>query len=222
MRAEAPILQPLSSSSMELAFGADSQIYPTPLSFSDFASWVETCPTFAFQYQHPRDLGKVVGVCIMLPILKPYWDDLVSGRIHEWDIVPSMLWHHHGGGYAEPDSDVGLHVWHIERFSGWRRAWGGFGKYVWDEVKRGLLDQPKGPKVVGFSALAVTEEGTRLFRDRLGWKEIPRYQGQWVVSSGVGEDRQTKIVEKKDWVGVVGVEVVGDCRMFVKMRGGCS
>lgn len=94
----------------------------------------------------------------MLPVLKPHWDDLVSGKIHEWDIVPSMLWHE---GCAR--ADVGLHIWHIKRFPGWQRTWGGFGKYVWDEVRSSLLDQPKGPRVVGYSALAVTEDGMRLF-----------------------------------------------------------
>ena len=206
---------------MELTFGADSQIYPSPLSLSVLTSWVKTCPSFALQYLHPKDQGKVVGICIILPILKSHWDDLVSGRIHEWDILPSMLWHH-DGECAKVDSDVGLHIWHIERFPGWQRTWGGFGKYVWDEVRRGLLDQLKGPRVRGFSALAVTEDGVRLFRDWLGWRESSCYQGQWVVSSGVGENRQTKIVEKEDWLGVVDMEVIGDCKMFVGMREKCG
>lgn len=229
-RAETPVLQPLSSSSMELVFGADSQIYPSPLPLSVLASWVKACPNFAFQYRHPGDPGKVVGICITLPVLKLHWDDLVSGRIHEWDIAPSMLWRGGGGGEcakkAGVDDDVGLHIWHIERLSGWQRAWGAFGKYVWDDVSRGLLDQPKGPNVMCYSALAVTEDGMRLFRDRLGWKESPCYQGQWVVSSGVGENRVAQIVEKKDWLAGVGVEavvaagleVIGDCRMLVGMR----
>lgn len=38
----------------------------------------------------------------------------------------------------------------------------------------------------------------------------------------MGENRQTKIVEKKDRLGTVGLEVIGDCRMLVRMKEKCG
>jgi len=100
---------------------------------------------------------------------------------------------------------------------------------MWEDVQ-GLVEQ-QGPQVIGYSALAVTGDGVRLFHTGMGWEESPGYDGQWVVAHGDAEAKETKIVEKRDWIGVEGWEVVRDCKMFVKLseemgrqseyKGGC-
>lgn len=177
-----------------------------------------------------------MGVCIVLPIYRSYWRELVDGRIHEWDVGPGMVWRPRGGGAesregeregkgegegeGEEEREVGLHVWHIERFPHWEEHWGRFGGYVWRDIQR-LVSEHKaeGLRVIGCSALAVTEDGVRLFGDGMGWGEAGEYRGQWVVA----RRGETRIVEKGVWEREGGEEegweVVGNCVMFVKMGG---
>jgi len=87
---------------------------------------------------------------------------------------------------------------------------------MWGDVQD-LIEQ-QGPWVIGYSALAVTSDGVRLFRTGMGWNESPSYDGQWVVAQENAEAKEIKIVEKRDWMGIEGWEVVGDCKMLVRLR----
>ena len=78
--------------------------------------------------------------------------------------------------------------------------------------------EQQGLRVIGYSALAVTSDGVRLFSTGLGWKEFPGYDGQWVVAHGNAEAKEIKIVEKRDWMGVDGWEIVGNCKMLVRLE----
>ena len=92
----------------------------------------------------------------------------------------------------------------------------GFGQYMWEDVQ-GLMEQ-QGPRVIGYSALAVISDGVHLFRTGMGWKESSGYDGQWVVAQRNTGVKETKIVKKRDWVGVKGRGVVGDCKLLVSLR----
>ena len=70
-----------------------------------------------------------MGVIIVLPLLKKYWEDLLVGKIKEVDIdVEEMFVGVSGGGESSAEMEesqlqvqapveVGLHVFHIERFA---------------------------------------------------------------------------------------------------------
>ncbi|KAF8472460.1 hypothetical protein BDZ91DRAFT_715112, partial [Kalaharituber pfeilii] len=219
---QAPLRKSLPASKITIALSADNNIYPSPLTVSTLQSWANICPAFFLQYVHPLNQSEIVGICIAIPILAPYWDDLIAGRIREWEVRPEMLYSR--DRVREP-VQVGLHVWHVERFSSWDRAWGGFGRLAWKDIeavmeREGIETQAgsdSGVLMKGYSALAVTEDGLRLFRDNLGWERSKEYAGQWVT-----EDIKMKrrIVEKSEWSQEAeGYRIIGDCHMLVKVKG---
>lgn len=72
-----------------------------------------------------------MGVIIVLPLVKKYWEDLLVGKIKEVDIdAGEMFAGVDGGGggsstkmesemQLQAPVEVGLHVFHIERFTAW-------------------------------------------------------------------------------------------------------
>lgn len=88
------------------------EMCPTPLAYEKLKSWADACPDFSIQFQ--ATLKGVdpapVGVTLMLPILKEYWEPLLVGEIQESDLDPATRFASEGGG------DVGLHVSYVERF----------------------------------------------------------------------------------------------------------
>ncbi|KAI5806570.1 hypothetical protein DFH27DRAFT_349057 [Peziza echinospora] len=228
-----PVVRSLPPHQLPLLLSADASLYPSPLTLSTLSSWVATCPDFALQYTLPQNIRKsqgsdvdqdeVVGVCIVLPVLAQHWNELISGRLKEWDVGPEMLWRPVSGSPA-PDG-IGLHVWHIERFGGWDgKAWGKFGLLALRDIQR-VLDKfgigSQGSALVkGYSALAVTEDGRRLFMDQLQWKQEPAYDGQWVLKDA--RTQRTWIVEKSDYSGKTVEEnilIQGNCTMLVQRHG---
>jgi hypothetical protein len=84
------------------------------------------------------------GVVIVLPLLKSHWEDLLVGRLKEPDIDPSIMFPR---TVDTPEDDepqeVGLHVYHIEKFgTGSSSSTGGgpgkrrFSEFALDEITR--------------------------------------------------------------------------------------
>lgn len=205
-----PLLRPMPDEWIDHVLSADYDIYPSSLEPETLKSWVRVSSAFTMQYIHPSAPEEVVGVCIMIPALSMWWKDIINGKIHEWEITPGMLWHR---GHSK--ADVGIHIWHIERYPGWERRWGGFGKYIWHDVQEAIRKEHR-MNVIGYSALAVTSDGIRLFQNGMGWTGNPDYEGQWVVENV--QTRERKIIDKRDWVGMDAWKIVGDCKMLVKME----
>ncbi|KAL1839807.1 hypothetical protein VTJ49DRAFT_1086 [Mycothermus thermophilus] len=133
------------------------------------------------------------GVAVVLPLQRRHWDDLLVGKLREAEIDPVCMFPPDGkseaveiGGKAEGKEEVGLHVYHIERFGdglgevgGGRRAGGGgressekrrprFSEVALAEVVRRAKARP-GWKIVGMSALTATAAGEKTFHT-LGFK----------------------------------------------------
>jgi hypothetical protein len=159
---------PISKELIPTLLSADASIYPSPLTLATLTSWITAAPTYALQYLAPT--GALAGVVIALPLRLEYWKAVTYGHVKEWEITAEML--------APEDSevDVGVHIWHVERYSAWIQDWGRFGDSVMEDL---------GAK--RWSALCVTAEG-RTMMERFGGRE-GRYQGQ-VVVDGVLQERE--------------------------------
>lgn len=194
---------------------------------------------------HMEELD-LAGVVIILPILSPHWERLISGELKEWDITEKMLFRTSTFGNAAANTPgvkeksrdtvtLGLHTWHIEKFPAWDRfnlshpeePSSSFGIYARDDADSFLLSlqrdlMPVKLEIVGSSALCVTSAGERLFGQRLGYTE-GEYKGQVVVQEA---DETTKIMEAEGWDKKKAIgstcrgneKVVGKCRMLVKMN----
>jgi len=138
---------------LQSVYASDQDMYPAPLTFAHLQSWVNACPDLSICFR--RDgTSSPIGVVIALPIRRPHWDDLLCGALKETDIDPDVAFPR-GRGVAG-EEEVGLHVFHIERFpendvlpsSGARK--GGFAEFAVNEVvHRALLKRQW--KVVGLS-----------------------------------------------------------------------
>ncbi|KAL2265315.1 hypothetical protein VTJ83DRAFT_6415 [Remersonia thermophila] len=133
------------------------------------------------------------GVVVVLPLRRRHWDDLLAGRLREAEIDPGCMFppdrklgEAEIGGQAVGQEEVGLHVYHVERFEdgheevgGGRWAAGGgsegsqkrrprFSEVALAEVARRAKERPAW-RIVGMSALTATAAGERTFRT-LGFK----------------------------------------------------
>jgi hypothetical protein len=177
---------PLSKDLIPTLLSADASIYPSPLTLATLTSWITAAPAYALQYLTPT--GALAGVVIALPLRRDCWKAVTDGRVKEWEITAEML--------APGEADVGVHMWHVERYSGCIKAWGRFGDAVMQDL---------GAK--RWSALCVTDEGRRMM-ERFGGRE-GRYRGQ-VVVEGV-------LKEREEWDGFGRLDGFG-----IMMIGGSS
>lgn len=119
-----PRWDPIHDRLLEEIYNADQTIYPAPLlTYQRMRSWATTCPDLSIcRRRHGSGHDPAVqGLIIVLPVLEDYWGPLVAGELREHDIDPSGMFPSAGAaGAAENQPElvrVGLHVFHIERYS---------------------------------------------------------------------------------------------------------
>ena len=101
--------------------------------------------------------------------------------------------------FSAPGEEMGVHVWHVERYAGWRSELGVFG----DAEQEDLGFNPQEPAIVEpdasdfalgavarWSALVVTEEGKGMFGKRWGAKEVVGGYRDQIVVGGVLRERE--------------------------------
>jgi hypothetical protein len=120
---------PISDEVLRAVYASDQDMYPVALSYERLCSWVAAYPelSIGFSLRNERsssttaaavsDLGDVYGVIIVLPLRRVFWEKLLDGRLKEqdieaWSMFPPASGLHTTGEVAE----VGLHVYHVERF----------------------------------------------------------------------------------------------------------
>jgi hypothetical protein len=105
-------------------YASDQDIYPAPLTYDRLKSWAAACPELSISFRvTPTDddvdtTSSLVGVVIVLPLIRKYWEELRAGKLKEVNIEPATMF------AKAPAVDVGLHVFHVERFD----AFGPLGK----------------------------------------------------------------------------------------------
>lgn len=97
-------------------YSSDQEMYPGPLSFERLQDWVLNCPDLAVHFYVDPNGGHAstsLGAIIVLPILKGFWEQLLVGQAKEPSVDTSMFPLQN----SDIAQDVGLHVFHIEKFS---------------------------------------------------------------------------------------------------------
>ncbi|KAK0639406.1 hypothetical protein B0T16DRAFT_423133 [Cercophora newfieldiana] len=168
---ETTLRSPVDDDVLQGVYASDQEMYPAPLTFTRLKSWVDACPDLSICFRR-SGATPPVGVVIALPIRQPYWDDLLHGTLKETDIDPDVAFPNRELLSQEEVEDVGLHVFHIERFaesakpvSGTKRK--GFAEFSVEEIIHRASLRKKW-KVVGLSALTATPAGKKTFQ-RLGF-----------------------------------------------------
>lgn len=135
---------PIDDDLLRRIYDNDQALYPAPLPFERLRSWRDACPELSILCQ-TGDPGQSidVGAIIVMPLLQPFWEDLLVGRQKETDLEASMF----ASARAE-GLEVGLHVFHVERFEG-NEAIRGLTKLALDLVQEIVKTMPW--KVLGYS-----------------------------------------------------------------------
>ncbi|KAK4186059.1 hypothetical protein QBC35DRAFT_388165 [Podospora australis] len=180
---------PITDEVLRAVYASDQEMYPVGLTYSRLRQWVAACPDLSICFQSTKIKQGLLGVVIVLPLLRSYWEDLLTGKLKEPDIDPEKMFPRpassstpvrtpgmaaRGGGktlHVMPQKqEVGLHVYHIERLAvepptpKQKR----FSDIAMEEVTR--RSEERGDwVVVGHSALTATDGGKRTFQ-RLGFK----------------------------------------------------
>ncbi|AEO71288.1 uncharacterized protein THITE_2092797 [Thermothielavioides terrestris NRRL 8126] len=188
----APISEPL----LRAVYASDQTMYPAALPYARLRAWVDAAPDLSISFvSKSRDDAAAadtadtaaVGVVIALPLRRTYWLALLDGRLKESEIDPGRMFPcARGEGCGEDEEqvkeeevEVGLHVYHIERFgagqgpvepglAGVGAEGRRFSEVALEEVVRRARGRRPGWKVVGLSALTATTAGRRTFQ-RLGF-----------------------------------------------------
>ncbi|KAH6640640.1 hypothetical protein F5144DRAFT_626785 [Chaetomium tenue] len=181
-----PTAAPIPDTVLRAVHASDQAMYPVALPYTRLRAWVDACPDLSVCFLRAGDgdgdqgsspavgaaaveglAAPVVGVVVVLPLRRRCWEDLLGGRVKEADVEPGRAFV--GEGFGDGEEEVGLHVYHVERFE----VGGGgaekkrFCEFALEEVMR-RAQARRGWKVVGMSALTATPAGKRAF-ERLGF-----------------------------------------------------
>jgi hypothetical protein len=168
------------------------------LSYARLRAWVDACPDLALCFRESDSAAHtaqgqegqeaaVAGVVIVLPLKRAYWEDLLCGRLKEGVIEAGVMFPCVGGGGGGGGEvgnegegevqggecgwgieEVGLHVYHIERFDA------GSSGYTEGQGKKGKR----------FAEYALTE-AVRRAQARVEWKVIGM-SGTWRRGATMG------------------------------------
>lgn len=151
-------------------YDSDQAMYPAPeLTYDRLKSWIDARPELCLSLQ--RDLpasdsnqlqnsedDDTHGLIIMLPLLRSYWERLINGEIEEHDVDASEMFPARSNWQLQAHEEtqkaqVGLHVFHIERYPGFSPTRHGatFTALALDEIRSRVLKGFVSWEVVGYS-----------------------------------------------------------------------
>ncbi|PSR77995.1 hypothetical protein BD289DRAFT_486236 [Coniella lustricola] len=173
-------------------YESDQAIYPAPeLTLARIQNWAAACPELCLclrdrhQQQSansdskpsPSPHADVLGVMIVLPLNLSSWESLLSGTIKEHDVDPVNMFpsslntlNEHNQSQGDCLSTVGLHVFHIERFSTvssvakWSNSSKRFTNFALAEIQQRVANVFGHWDVAGYSALTASQQGHRAFQ----------------------------------------------------------
>ncbi|KAL2160139.1 hypothetical protein VTH06DRAFT_1794 [Thermothelomyces fergusii] len=249
-----PAPGPIPDAVLRAVYASDQDMYPVALPYARLRAWADASEDLSVCFRPSSSSpsrsasplpekasagaapggcdapgGEAAGVVIVLPLRRPFWEDLLQGRLKEWEVEPRDMFASpaaataaaaSGAGSGSRDGDlgerrgaeeeVGLHVYHIERFDnnatknnnaagsgGQGAVIPRFSEAALAEVMRRARARP-GWKVVGMSALTATPAGRRTF-ERLGfsptgYRELFVAKSHEQVASEAADKRPLEIV----------------------------
>ena len=201
-------IRPLTQSDYLNLLAVDKKVYPTdnPVTEEILGQWYKNNPEFGVVFEEHNTLR---GMLISIPLTKGAWQGLTSGKISEAEL--------HGGAIfnASRDSEIGIHVYHVERHDKskgfYKEALGALA-----EIVRNLKHKNLALKVVGFSALCSSLQGRNLFENKLNFRERGFISGECIVRKArrVEIFRSHSEAELKKKLAQ-GYEFINRCKMLV-------
>ncbi|GKT63068.1 hypothetical protein ColTof4_05339 [Colletotrichum tofieldiae] len=209
---------PMTDEVLKDIFASDQDMYPAPLTWERLRSWTTAAPEVATCFYLPAEGSKgrctrtLIGAVIALPVLAPAWRDLLVGKVKETDVDAESMFARDG----DPHSEVGLHVFHVERFDV-PQACGRVGGFA-DLSMRAVVAaaERKGWKIIGHSALTATPGGRRCF-EKMGF-EPTGYEEFWVADARGGVELVTVTADTapEERISPGDVAVRGHATMFAR------
>lgn len=156
--------EPIDDRLLEEIHNADQAIYPAPLlTYERLRSWAVACPELCIYLRRHDPEPAAQGVVIVLPVREKYWGRLVAGELKEHDVDPSEMFppgaadDGSDGSHGQPEKvEVGLHVFHVERYCPSSAEGGGtrtppFTPAALEEVRSRVGERLPSWEVVGYS-----------------------------------------------------------------------
>ena len=146
-------------------YASDQDMYPAGLTYDRLKDWVEHSPELSISFEAPVGDGSSyvpVGAIIVLPLIRPEWENLLGGTLKEPHIESKSMFP------GEEKVDVGLHVFHIERFDTFHRLGvaGRFTEFALEKIQSAAAAKPW--IVLGYSGMygcAVAIKSPLRYRD---------------------------------------------------------
>ncbi|RPA86239.1 hypothetical protein BJ508DRAFT_373003 [Ascobolus immersus RN42] len=158
-----PTTAPLTRADVLSLLEADQDLWPQPLTEEQIISWWDSAPDWSWKYiTSSTATSTTTGLFFCIPLRKSSFRMLQRGKLKEHQIGEEHIWKPAEDGERE----VGLHVFHVEKDqtkAGWRREWGGMMARAFADLQ--LVVKKHGVEVLGYSALAVTPDGFRAFKN---------------------------------------------------------
>lgn len=141
----------------------DKKVYPTarPVTTGIINQWYQNNPEFGFIFEENQ---RMMGMCVAIPLNKKGWEDLTNGRLAEADTDSSTIFDN------SRDKEIGIHIYHTERFSQDKGFYKGALKQL-AKVVGNLRTKNLELRVIGFSGLAVSTSGMGLFYNKFNCRE---------------------------------------------------
>jgi hypothetical protein len=142
----------------------DKKVYPTdnPVTSEILNKWYKKNPEFGMIFED--DNGNLEGMCITIPLNKKGWNKLINGKLAEADLDSKTLFNN------LRDKEIGLHIYHIERFSDKKRFYEKSLAEI-NSVVNNLKKSNSELNIIGFSGLCVTASGIGLFYNKFNCRE---------------------------------------------------
>ncbi|KAK7749043.1 hypothetical protein SLS53_001069 [Cytospora paraplurivora] len=167
---------------LRYTYDSDQAIYPAPsLTYDRLRSWVESYPELCIVLRRgdgPNDSQpqvsaastvseSVLGAVIVVPLLSKYWDQLIAEDplLQEHDVDPGEMFPPRADTAGSEQVEVGLHVFHIERFPGFTTADGrghGFTQLALEEIGGRVGAMCPSWSTIGYSDTGQGRERPRL------------------------------------------------------------
>mmetsp|Transcript_51985 Transcript_51985/g.105906 ORF Transcript_51985/g.105906 Transcript_51985/m.105906 type:complete len:237 (-) Transcript_51985:19-729(-) len=168
-----------SSDAISCLLRADAELYPcgSPCTVETVRSWYQNPGNEEFAQVFERN-GTMVGMCVVIPLSRKGWEELISGVRSEAEIDGTCSFS------ADRDKEVGLHLYHLEKNDPSIKDF--FRAHCLPALSA-VVKKLGSPQVIGFSGLCVTQASITIFSDKLNCTEEESYDAEEHILNARGE-----------------------------------